>query len=137
MMPLAQVLGNLGCERAWICHGEGGFDEIVPSGITWVAELKDGKVTAFEIKPEDAGLARARAEDLKGGDASQNAEALRQVLGNANTAFRGAAVMTAGAALLVAGKAQDFRDGVAQAIGAIESGKAQSALDRLIEVSNR
>ena len=137
VMPLAQVLANLGCERAWICHGEGGFDEIVPSGITWVAELKDGKVTAFEIRPEDAGLARARAEDLKGGDASQNAEALRQVLGNAKTAFRGAAVMTAGAALLVACKARDFRDGVAQAIGAIESGKAQSALDRLIEVSNR
>src|SRR5207253_5792008 len=51
--PLAHVLKNLGCERAWVCHGEGGFDEIVPSGRSWVAELKDGKVTTFEIKPED------------------------------------------------------------------------------------
>src|SRR5205823_2996330 len=64
--PLAHVLKNLGCERAWVCHGEGGFDEIVPSGTSWVAELKDGKVTTFEIKPEDAGFPRSRAEDLKG-----------------------------------------------------------------------
>src|SRR5438874_6192148 len=74
--PLAHVLKNLGCERAWVCHGEGGFDEIVPSGRSWVAELKDGKVTTFEIKPEDAGFPRSRAEDLKGGEAGHNAEAL-------------------------------------------------------------
>ena len=54
--PLAHVLKNLGCERAWICHGEGGFDEIVPTGVTWIAELKDGKVTSFELTPEDVGL---------------------------------------------------------------------------------
>src|SRR5262249_20046194 len=63
--PLAHVLNNLGCERAWICHGEGGFDEIVPSGTTWIAELKNGKVTLAEIKPEDVGIARSAPAELK------------------------------------------------------------------------
>ncbi len=56
--PLAQVLKNLGCEACWICHGEGGFDEIVPSGVTQIAELKDGKIKTFEMTPEAAGLKR-------------------------------------------------------------------------------
>ena len=134
--PLAHVLKNLGCERAWICHGEGGLDEIVPSGTTWVAELKDGKVSSFEITPEDVGLNRSKDADLKGADAAHNANALRSVLKGANGAFRDAAVMTAGAALLVAGRAKTHREGVAQAQNAIDSGAAARALDRLILVSN-
>jgi anthranilate phosphoribosyltransferase len=59
--PLAHVLKNLGCERAWITHGEGGFDEIVPSGAPWVAELKDGKIATLEIAPEDIGLSRSKS----------------------------------------------------------------------------
>src|SRR5436190_9453849 len=123
--PLAHVLKNLGCERAWVCHGEGGFDEIVPSGTSWVAELKDGKVTTFEIKPEDAGFPRARAEDLKGAEAVHNAEALAAVLDGLKCAFRDAAVMTAGAALLVAGKARDYRDGISLAANSVDSGAAR------------
>jgi anthranilate phosphoribosyltransferase len=135
--PLAHVLNNLGSERAWVCHGEGGFDEIVPSGISWIAELKDGKVTTFELRPEDVGIARSRSEDLKGAEAAHNAEALIAVLDGLNCAFRDAAVMTAGAALLVAGKARDYRDGVSQAAQAVNSGKARDALDRLVKVSNQ
>jgi anthranilate phosphoribosyltransferase len=135
--PLAHVLKNLGSERAWICHGEGGFDEIVPSGASWVAELKDGKVTTFEIKPEDVGLARSKSEDLKGAEAGHNAEALVAVLDGLRCAFRDAAVMTAGAALLIAGKAQDYRDGITQAAQSIDSGSARTALDKLVKVSNQ
>jgi anthranilate phosphoribosyltransferase len=134
--PLARVLGNLGCERAWICHGEGGFDEIVPTGVTWIAELKDGKVTAHELKPEDVGLKKSAVADLRGGDATHNADALRGVLADQKGAFRDAAVMTAGAAILVAGVAQDLAEGIEVASKSISSGKAHAALDRLIEVSN-
>src|SRR3954449_1876220 len=56
--PLAHVLKNLGSERAWVCHGEGGFDEIVPTGTSWISELKDGEVKSFEIVPEDYGFER-------------------------------------------------------------------------------
>jgi anthranilate phosphoribosyltransferase len=134
--PLAHVLNNLGSERAWICHGEGGFDEIVPSGTTWIAELKDGKVTMAEITPEDVGITRSSAVDLKGADATHNAEALRGVLEGKKNAFRDAAVMTAAAALLVAGKAKDLKDGVAQAQKAIDGGGARTVLEKLVKISN-
>jgi anthranilate phosphoribosyltransferase len=104
--PLAHVLKNLGSEACWIAHGEGGFDEIVPTGTTYVAELKNGEIRGFEITPEQVGITRSRASDLKGGEAAHNAEALRSVLDGKPSAFSDAAVMTAGAALLVAGQAR-------------------------------
>ncbi len=134
--PLAQVLQNLGCEACWICHGEGGMDEIVPTGTTWISELKDGKITSFSLTPEEAGLKRSSFEDLKGGDATQNADALRHVLAGKPSAFRDAAVMTAGAALVVAGRAANLRQGVAAAQNAIDSGAAEAALTKLVKVSN-
>ncbi|CAN5506543.1 anthranilate phosphoribosyltransferase [soil metagenome] len=133
--PLAQVLRNLGSERVWVCHGEGGYDEIVPSGTSWIAELKDGAISQFEITPEAVDLKRSGAADLKGGEAAHNAEALRSVLKGEPSAFRNAAVMTAGAALLVAGKAQTFRAGVDAAQAAIDSGAASKVLDKLITIS--
>lgn len=134
--PMAQVLNNLGSEGCWICHGEGGFDEIVPSGTTWVSELKNGAVSSFEVTPEAVGLKRSHAGDLKGSDAAHNAEALRSVLKGEPSAFQDAAVMTAGAALLVAGKVKNFREGVAAAQAAIDSGAARKAMDTLVKVSN-
>ncbi|MFO1090214.1 MAG: anthranilate phosphoribosyltransferase [Hyphomicrobiales bacterium] len=134
--PMAKVLGQLGSTRVWVTHGEGGLDEITPTGTTWVAELKDGKVTTFEITPEAAGIERGSLTDLKGGDAAHNAEALRAVLRGAKNAYADAAAMTAGAALLVTGKAQTLKDGVAQARQAIAAGKAHDALERLVAVSN-
>ncbi|MGI9464770.1 MAG: anthranilate phosphoribosyltransferase [Aestuariivirgaceae bacterium] len=134
--PLAHVLKNLGSERIWVTHGEGGLDEITPAGTTWVAELNDGKVSTFELTPEEAGLTRSDLADLKGGDAEFNAAALREVLGGAKNAFRDAAVMTAGAALVVADKAAGIKAGTEQAAAAIDSGAAQVALDTLVKVSN-
>ena len=134
--PLAHVLNKLGSEAVWVTHGEGGLDEITPTGTTWVAELKDGKVTTFEIQPEDAGVQRRKLEELKGGDAEYNAKALRAVLSGDKNAFRDAAVMTAGAALLVAGKAKDLKQGTRMAEEAIDSGAAEKVLAKLVEVSN-
>lgn len=134
--PLAQVLNNLGCQACWICHGEGGFDEIVPTGITWISELKDGAVRSFEMTPEAAGLTRSSSDDLKGGDAAHNAEALRGVLRGEASAFRDAAVMTAAAALVVAGGEADMVPAVARAQAAIDGGAALWALETLVRVSN-
>ncbi len=133
--PLAHVMGKLGSEAVWVTHGEGGLDEITPTGTTWVAELKDGKVTTFKIQPEDAGVTRRTLDELKGGDAEYNAQALRAVLGGEQNAFRDASVMTAGAALLVAGKAANLMDGAAQAQAAIDDGRAMKVLDTLVKVS--
>jgi anthranilate phosphoribosyltransferase len=134
--PLAHVLKNLGSEACWIAHGEGGFDEIVPTGTTYVAELKNGEVRSFEITPEQVGLARSKAGDLKGGEAAHNAEALRAVLDGKPSAFTDAAVMTAGAALLVAGKEKDLTSAIGAAREAVMSGAARRAMMKLVSVSN-
>lgn len=134
--PLAQVLKNLGTEACWIVHGEGGFDEIVPSGTTHVSELANGNIRSFEITPEQVGITRSRPEDLKGGEAAENAEALRAVLDGKPSAFADAAVMTAAAALLVAGREKDLKAGVGAARQAIGSGDAKRTLMKLVGVSN-
>lgn len=134
--PLARVLQALGSEACWICHGEGGMDEIVPSGTTWIAELKKGEIRHLEITPESAGLKRSSPEELRGGDAAHNAAALKEVLAGKPSAFRDAAVMTAAAALVVAERAESLPDAIQIAQGAIDTGAAQSVLDTLIVTSN-
>jgi anthranilate phosphoribosyltransferase len=134
--PLAHVLKNLGSVRAWVVHGSDGLDEITTSGPTAVAALRDGAVTTFEIGPEDVGLARAKPDALRGGDAGHNAEALKAVLQGEKGAYRDIAVLNAAAALVVAGKAETLGDGVKLAGHTIDSGAAQGALERLITVSN-
>jgi anthranilate phosphoribosyltransferase len=134
--PMAQVLKNLGSESIWVVHGSDGLDEITTSGPTSVAALENGKVTSFEIAPEDAGLPRAKPEALRGGDATTNAKALLDVLKGKPGAFRDIAVLNAAAALIVAGKAKDLKQGATLAAHSIDSGEAEGRLDRLIAVSN-
>jgi anthranilate phosphoribosyltransferase len=133
--PMAQVLNNLGSECVWVVHGSDGLDEITTAGPTSVAELKNGKVRTFEITPEDAGLARVKPDALKGGDATENAKALLDVLKGKKNAFREVAVLNAAAALIVAGKAENLKEGATLAAKSIDSGEAEGRLDRLIAVS--
>lgn len=133
--PLAHVLQDLGCEAAWVVHGDG-LDEMTLTGATKVAELKDGVVRTFEVTPEDAGLSRVDGAALKGGDAEHNAGALRALLDGAPGAYRDITLLNAAAALIIAGKADTLKDGVALAAQSIDNGKAKAALDRLIAVSN-
>jgi anthranilate phosphoribosyltransferase len=133
--PMAQVLKNLGSESVWVVHGSDGLDEITTSGPTSVAALENGKIRLFEVTPEDAGLKRAKPEALRGGDAEHNAKALLDVLKGKTGPFRDVAVLNAAAALIVAGKAKDLKEGAALAAKSIDSGEAEGRLDRLIKVS--
>ncbi len=135
--PLAHALARLGAEHVWIVHGSDGLDEITTTGPTKVAEMKGGAVTTFEISPEDVGISRAEPADLKGGDAETNAAAIRAVLGGEAGPFRDIVLMNAGAALVVAGKADDLAAGVARAAQSIDEGAALDRLRKLVEVSNR
>ena len=133
---LAEVLKNLGAEKAWVVHGEGGLDEISPAGRTSVAALDNGAISTFTITPEDAGLPTWPIAAIKGGDATENAAALRAVLDGAKGAYRDTVILNAAAALLVAGKAADLRAGASLAAAAIDNGHARERLERLIAVSN-
>jgi anthranilate phosphoribosyltransferase len=134
--PMAEVLRNLGSERVWITHGLDGLDEITTTAPSRVVELKSGVIHAFDVTPEEAGLARADPAALKGGVPAHNAEALIRVLDGASSAYRDIALINAAAALVVAGKAASLKDGVAQGEAAIRSAAARRTLDRLIAVSN-
>ena len=134
--PIAQVLKNLGTERAYVVHGSDGLDEITTSGPTSVAALEGGKVRTFEITPEEVGLSKVKPEALRGGEAEENASALKAVLEGKKNPYRDVAVFNAAAALVVAGIADDLKGGVALAQRSIDSGEAEGRLDRLIAVSN-
>ena len=134
--PLAQVLNNLGCEAAWVVHGADGLDEMTTTGASFVAQLKDGEITTFEVTPDDAGLAEAKPEDLKGGDAATNAAALNAVLNGDPGPYRDVVVYNAAGALIVAGKAGDLKQGGALAAAAIDGGKAKESLENMIAISN-
>lgn len=134
--PVAETLGNLGTERAWVMHGSDGSDELTTTGVSYVAELNDGKVRSFEISPEEAGLPVAKPEDLKGGDGAYNAAAMRSMVGGEASAYRDVVIYNAAAALIVAGEANDIKAGAALAAQSIDSGKAKGVLDKLIEITN-
>lgn len=134
--PLANVMRNLGSEHVWVVHGADGLDELTTTGTTHVAELRDGRIAMREVTPEDAGLARASLADLKGGDASVNAAAIRDLLAGKAGPFRDIVLLNAAAALIVGGIANTLAEGVAIAATAIDEGKAAEALSRLVAITN-
>lgn len=134
--PMINVLKNLGSEHAWLVHGDS-MDELTVTGTSTVFELKDGAVSSFEIEPEDAGVGRHSIDDLKGGDAAYNAAALKGVLNGDINAYRDMVLLNAGAGLLVTGLVGDLKSGAQMAAESIDSGAANTALAKLVEVSNR
>ncbi len=134
--PMAETLGQLGSDRAWLVHGADGTDEVSITGETWVAELCDGEIREFSIHPEDAGLAPQPLAAVLGGSPAENARALRGLLAGEPSAYRDAVLLNAAAALVVADKAATLRDGVAMAAESIDSGAALRRVDALAAVTN-
>jgi anthranilate phosphoribosyltransferase len=132
LKPVAETLGRLGAECAWAVHGSDGLDELTTTGPSTVAQWKDGRVTTFEVTPESAGLRRAQPADLKGGDAEVNARALRELLAGKPGAYRDIVLLNAAAALVVAGRALELKEGVLLAAEAIDDGRARTTLEELI-----
>ena len=131
LKPVAQALGQVGLERALVVHGQDGMDEITTTTKTWAASLENGTVSEIEIAPEDVGVKRATMDQLKGGDSTHNAEAIKQVLAGKAGAFRDIVILNSAAALMVAGKATDLKQGAALAVASIDNGKAAQALATL------
>ena len=137
--PMAETLAALGHEAAWVVHGMG-LDELTVAGQNQVTALRDGTITSFVVEPEDAGLSRAPIAAIQGGDAGFNAAALEAVLQGAQSldtgrAYHDTVLLNAAAALIVAGRTTDLRDGVAIAERSIASGAAFAALQTLRRVS--
>ncbi|MEX2467930.1 MAG: anthranilate phosphoribosyltransferase [Gemmatimonadota bacterium] len=132
LIPLVSgALLELGHLSALVVHGEPGVDEVSPMGVTRVAELKDGVLREYEVTPEAVGLERAGPGGLEGGEPEDNARIIESVLGGVGGAARIAVVLNAAAALIAAGIAADWADGVRRAEASIDKGLAGAALERL------
>ena len=135
---IAEVLKNLGAERAMVVYGQDKLDEISISAPTTVAELKDGKITKYEISPEQFGLARGTKDEVVGGTPEENAETTRKILsGEITGTKRNVVLLNAGCAIYVAGKADSIEDGIKKAAEMIDSGKALETLNKFVELSNK
>ena len=135
VVPIAEVMRDLGSESVWVVHGDG-LDEITTTGKTSVAALEGGKIRTFELSPSDFGVEPCRLEAIKGGDGVVNAAALRDVLSGAKNAYRDIALANAAASLVISGKAQLLEDGMRLATQSLDSGATAAALDKLVAVSN-
>ncbi|RZW17228.1 MAG: anthranilate phosphoribosyltransferase, partial [Desulfobulbaceae bacterium] len=136
IVPLAEVLGKLGARRALVVHGEGNLDELTVTGTTSVADFKEGRVSSYQITPEEFGLTRAAIEDLQGGsDAAGSARMMKDILSGELGPKREMVLLNAGAALMAAGKAKDIGGGIALAADCIDSGKAVNTLESLVSYS--
>lgn len=133
--PMAEVLGRLGSERAWVVHGDG-LDELTTTGKTTVAALDNGEVKMFALDAADYGLPPARLADLKGGDPEHNAGLMRDLLEGAPGPLRDVVLLNSAAALLVAGRAADLGAGLALAAKAVDSGAARRVLRDLVALTN-
>lgn len=133
---LATVLGKLGSLDVMVVHGEDGLDEITISNGTKVSRYKDGKVDTFYVSPEDFGFQRADVKTLIGGEKDENARILTSILEGEKGPKRDAVLMNASAALVVAGKTDDFKDAMLIAADAIDSGSALRKLAEIKKVSN-
>ena len=131
-------LAALGHERALVVHGAPGMDEISPCGPTRVAELGKGRVSTYEVTPEEMGIEPVDPGELAGGEPAENAAVVRAVVeGGERGASRSAVLVNAAAAFYVAGRVDSLRDGVRAAAEAIDSGGAASVLATLIRSSQR
>jgi anthranilate phosphoribosyltransferase len=128
--PMAESLRRLGTTDAWIVHGAG-LDELSLSGPSQVVALKDGRLSSFQIGPEDAGLPPAPVAAIRGGDAAANAEALLALLHGASGAYRDTVLLNTAAALIVAARVATLPEGVARAARALDDGSARAALEAL------
>jgi len=135
--PLAEVLGRLGSKRAWVVHGEGGLDELSLMGKSVVAQWDKNEVSEFVIRPKDAGLKPCKIEDLKGGDAGENAEILKGILSGKTGPKRDIVLLNAGAAIFLADRAKSLREGVPLAAESIDSMEAMKKLEALKAFSMR
>jgi len=134
--PMAEVLKELGSEKAWLVHGSDGTDEISIAGVSWIVELSSGNISEFEINPEDAGLPIHSFESIIGGTPKYNAVEMSKLLDGHKSAYRDAVILNTAAALIVADKANSLIEGAEIAAESIDSGSAKSKLNALASITS-
>lgn len=134
--PLAEVLNKLGANHVMVVHGNDGMDEITISDSTRVAELKDGEITEYIIKPEDFGIQQHSIATIRVNDATESLDMVTSVLNNDDSPARNIVILNAGAAIYVAGLTSSHKAGIERAKEILESGAAKEKMLELINITN-
>ncbi len=135
--PLAEVLDQLGVERACVVHGAGGLDEASTVGLTKVSALKNGTIKTYFIDASEFGFPKVSIKELFGGNAIKNAQITREILEGKKGPCRDIVIFNSALAFLTSGEVQDISEGILVATDSIDTGKALGKLEELIEASNR
>src|SRR5512146_2686074 len=133
---VAEVLSMLGAHRALVVHGLDGLDEITITASTRVAEVREGRVRSYEVTPEEFGFPRAGLQAISGGDASDNAAIIREILEGKESPCRDVALLNAAAALVAAARADHIRDALPLAAQSLDAGAARRKLEALVRFTN-
>jgi len=136
-MPMAQALKRLGIQHGMVVHGLDGLDEVTTTHATEILEVLSGTIEHYQIRPEDFGLSRATLEELRGGEAEENAKIAREILSGKLSRKREIVALNAGCAIYVANEARSIHEGLARAEAVLDSGRALALLERVIELSNK
>ncbi len=135
LAPFATALRQLGTSHAWVVHGADGLDELSTTGENHVCALKDGIISHFTLHPEELGLPVAHIDQLKGGNAAENASALMEVLNGASGPYRDVVVLNATASLVATGHESDLKIALERVTEALETGAALRALNNLVRIT--
>ncbi len=130
---IAHVLGRLGIKEAFVVSGEGPMDEISLYGSTRVSHLNGDRVQSFEIRPEEYGFEKSEPDNIKGGDAHENARIIIAILNGERGPRRDMVILNSAPAFIVAGKCKDMHEGIEMAKESIDSGRARKKLEKLIK----
>ena len=136
LIPLTKVLSELGSERVMLVCGSDGLDEITTTGISYITELKDEKITSYEIDPKDFGIKISSSNDLIGGSPKENANKILRLLNGEDGPFKDIVVLNSAAAIYVSGIANNIEEGLKLANESLNNRKAEQSLFKLIEASN-
>ena len=134
---MAHVLRKLGTKEALVVCGEGTFDEVSICGATKVSHLKKSEVRTYHMTPEEYGFSRAKAEDIRGGNAKENARIVRKILDGEKGPKRNMVLLNGASAFVVAGLDGNFKEGIERAKDSIDSGRARDKLDALIHYTQQ
>jgi anthranilate phosphoribosyltransferase len=132
---MVHVLQQLGHERALVFFGEDGIDELTTTGPSRVYQLDRGSIKEYELEPQDVGLSRSKPEDLRGGTPPENAALLRAVLDGERGHRRDVVLLNAAAAIIAAGHADDWSQGLSVAAESLDSGRARQALESMVKAA--
>jgi len=132
---VAEVLRELNVQRALVVAGADGLDELTVTGTSYIAELRDGEIREYEVKPEQFGLHRHEKDALRGGDSAQNAKIIAQVFSGERGAARDVVLLNAGAILYLADRARTIEEGVIRAAELIDDGHVARKLDHIRQIA--